>query len=322
MAKVVTIGGGTGMFVLISALRKVPGLTLTAIVSSADDGGSTGRLRDAYGFLPVGDARQALVALAEDGQVLRELFNYRFAKGDIAGHNLGNLFLTALIDLLGSETAALEEVSKILRVSGRVIPSAEVPTVLIAKLVDGTTIRGENRLDEHAPDRARIEDISYETPTPASGAAMKAIIDADVIIVGPGDLYASSIAPLLADGMREAFASSTARFIYIMNLFTKSGQTGGMKASDYVAEITRYTGRAPDDILIHANGGFDADVLEKYQEEGESPVEDDLNGSIPTHRVSIASVHAVPPVPGDPVPRSLARHDSEKLAAALATLLA
>ncbi len=319
--KIVTIGGGTGMFVLISALRRIPGLSLTAIVSSADDGGSTGRLRDAYGFLPVGDARQALVALAEDGQVLRELFAYRFAKGDIAGHNLGNLFLTALIDLLGSETAALEEASKILRVSGRVIPSAEIPTVLLAKLVDGTEIRGENRLDEHAPDRARIADLSYEVSAPASKAAMQAITDADVIIIGPGDLYASSIAPLLAEGMRESFMSSPARFIYIMNLFTKSGQTGGMKASDYVAEITRYTGRAPTDILIHVNGGFDDEVLEKYQEEGESPVQDDLDSVIAVHRASIASVHAVPPVPGDPVPRSLARHDPEKLAAALAPLL-
>lgn len=309
------------MFVLISAVRRSKGHTITAIVSSADDGGSTGRLRDAYGFLPIGDARQALVALAEDGQVLRDLFAYRFAKGDIAGHNLGNLFLTALTDLLGSETAALEEASKILRVSGRVIPSAETPTVLIAKLVDGTSIRGENRLDENAPDRARIEELSYEVPTVASDAATRALTEADVIIIGPGDLYASSIAPLLATGMKEAFESSSAKFIYIMNLFTKSGQTGGMKASDYIAEITRYTGRKPTDVIIHTNGGFDEEVLEKYQQEGESPVSDDLDAGNSVHRTSVASVHAVPPVPGDPVPRSLARHDPEKLASALAPLL-
>ncbi len=319
--KVVTIGGGTGMFVLISALRRIPDLAITALVSSADDGGSTGRLRDAYGFLPVGDARQALVALAEDGQVLRDLFAYRFAKGDIAGHNLGNLFLTALTDILGSDTKALEEASRILRVSGRVLPSSETPATLVATLADGSVLRGEHTLDEHDAERARITDLAYEIPTPASQAALLAIKEADIVILGPGDLYASSIAPILADGMREAIASSSARLMYIMNLFTKSGQTGGMKASDYIAEVERYAGKAPASILVHANGGFDDEVLEKYQQEGETPVADDLADDPRVHRASVASVHMVPPVPGDPVPRSLARHDPEKLAAALSPIL-
>ncbi len=321
MKKIVTIGGGTGTFVVLSALRRLPGLSLSAIVSSADDGGSTGRLRDAYGFLPLGDARQALVALAEDGPVLRDLFAYRFAKGDIKGHNLGNLFLTALTDLLGSDAKALEEASKILRVSGRVIPATDVPTTLLATLADGSIIRGENRLDEHAPERARIDTISYEVATPASSAVLEAIAEADVIILGPGDLYASSIAPLIADGFKEAIAQSNAKLIYIMNLFTKSGQTGGMHASDYIAEIARYAGKKPEVILVHKNGGFNEDVLEKYQQEGEAPVEDDLGDDVRVIRTAIASVHAVPPVPEDPVPRSLARHDPEKLAEALAPLL-
>jgi uncharacterized cofD-like protein len=318
---IVTIGGGTGTFVVLSALRRISNLTLSAIVSSADDGGSTGHLRDAYGFLPLGDARQALVALAEDEPVLRDLFAYRFTKGDIKGHNLGNLFLTALTDLLGSDTKALEEASKILRVSGRVIPATDVPTTLLATLADGTVIRGENRLDEHAPERARITTISYEVSTPASSAALEAIAEADVIVLGPGDLYASSIAPLIADGFKEAITKSNAKLVYIMNLFTKSGQTGGMRASDYVAEIARYAGKEPSVILVHKNGGFNEDVLQKYQQEGEAPVEDDLGDDARVVRTAIASVHAVPPVPEDPVPRSLARHDPEKLATALAPLL-
>lgn len=321
MRNVVTIGGGTGTFVVLSALRRIPGLSLSAIVSSADDGGSTGRLRDAYGFLPLGDARQALVALAEDDQVLRDLFAYRFSKGDVAGHNLGNLFLTALTDLLGSDTAALEEASKILRVSGRVIPASEEAGTLMATLSDGTILEGEHHLDEAAPDRAAIVSLTLKDAVPASGAAMSAITDADVIIIGPGDLYASSIAPLLPQGMKEALSTSKAKLIYIANLFTKSGQTGGMTTTEHLTALERYAGRMPDGILIHANGGFGEDVLERYAQEGEAPIVDDLGEDSRVTRASVASVHAVPPVPGDPVPRSLARHDPEKLAAALAPLI-
>ncbi len=321
MRNVVTIGGGTGTFVVLSALRRIPGLSLTAIVSSADDGGSTGRLRDAYGFLPLGDARQALVALAEDGQVLRDLFAYRFAKGDIQGHNLGNLFLTALTDLLGSDTAALEEASKILRVSGRVIPASEKAGTLVATFADGTELEGEHHLDEVEPERARITALRLKESVAASTGALQALTEADVIIIGPGDLYASSIAPLLPEGMKEAVATSKAKLVYIANLFTKSGQTGGMTASEHVAELTRYVGREADCILFHTNGGFGADVLELYGKEGEEPIVDDFGDDLRVTRTSIASVHMVPPVPGDPVPRSLARHDPEKLAAALTTLL-
>lgn len=319
--KIVTIGGGTGTFVVLSALRRIPNLSLSAIVSSADDGGSTGRLRDAYGFLPLGDARQALVALAEDGPVLRDLFAYRFAKGDIKGHNLGNLFLTALTDLLGSDAKALEEASRILRVQGQVIPASDMPATLVATLADGTELTGEHHLDEHAPERARITELSFESSRNVSSAAKNAVAEADFIILGPGDLYASTIAPLLPTGMKEAVTASPAKIIYIANLFTKSGQTGGMTAAMHVEEVARYSGRTPDFVLTHKNGGFDASVIELYQKEGEAPLTDDLGDGAHILRTSLASVYTVPPVPEDPVPRSLARHDPEKLAAALKPLL-
>lgn len=321
MKHIVTIGGGTGTFVVLSALRRIKDLSLSAIVSSSDDGGSTGRLRDAYGFLPLGDARQALVALAEDGQVLRELFAYRFAKGDVKGHNLGNLFLTALTDILGSDEKALEEASRILRVEGKVIPASTVPATLVVTLADGTEITGEHHLDEYAPDRAAISHIAFETPCDASYAAKEALAHADFIILGPGDLYASTIAPLLPSGMKEALQASRAKIIYIANLFTKAGQTGGMTAQKHIEEVERYTGRTPDFILIHKNGGFDASVIERYQKEGEQPLVDDLPQEAHIIRTPVASVYTVPPVPGDPVPRSLARHDPEKLAHALELLV-
>lgn len=322
MARIVTIGGGTGTFVVLSALRRIEGVELSAIVSSSDDGGSTGRLRDAYGFLPLGDARQALVALAEDGEVMRELFAYRFNKGDVAGHSLGNLFLTALTDMLGSDEKALGEASRILRVQGNVIPASSEPAVLVATLEDGTVLTGEHHLDEHAPGRARITSLSLETPVAASAAALDALKNAQYILLGPGDLYASTIAPLLPTGMKEALMHTSAQLIYITNLFSKSGQTGGMSARDHVAEVTRYAGRAPDLVLIHRNGGFGEDVLQRYQKEGEEPLVDDYGEDAKVRRLPLASVYTVPPVPGDPVPRSLARHDPEKLRTALGTLIA
>jgi len=322
MTKIVTIGGGTGTFVVLTGLKRFPDVSLSAIVTSADDGGSTGNLRDAYGFLPAGDARQALVALAEDGNVLRDLFAYRFAKSEVKGHNLGNLFITALTDLLGSDAAALEETSRILRISGRVIPATEEPGTLVATLTDGGVIRNERNIDERISGRARIETLALEIPSGISQAARGAIEDADLIILGPGDLYTSSIAALLPEGMKESIASSKARLVFVMNLFTKGGQTEGFTASDHVAEISRYAGREPDVIFLNEES-LALELLERYAEEGEHPPEDDLPATdTRVRRLPLVSVSSVPAVPGDPLPRSLVRHDSAKLAAAIVSLFA
>ncbi len=320
MTRIVTIGGGTGTFVVLSGLRRLPDVELSAIVTAADDGSSTGHLRDAYGFLPAGDTRQALVALAEDGNVLRDLFAYRFTKSDVKGHNLGNLFLTALTDMLGSDAAALEEASKILRVCGTVIPATEKPATLVAKLEDGTVVEHERELDAHIRGRSRVASLSYETPLPLSPRAKDALEEADLIIIGPGDLYTSSVAALLPEGMKEEIQSSRARLVYVSNLFTKTGQTDGYTVRDHVREIARYAGREPDVIFVNQNGLSD-EVLKKYAEEGEVPPVDDL---LPTdarvRRLPLVSVYAVPPVENDPIPRSLIRHDPAKLAAAIETL--
>lgn len=320
MTNIVTIGGGTGTFVVLSGLRRFPNISLSAIVTSADDGGSTGNLRDAYGFLPAGDARQALVALAEDGTVLRDLFAYRFEKGVVAGHSLGNLFLTALTDLLGSDAAALDEASRILRVAGRVISATEKPSTLVATLADGTVITNESKIDERVGGRARITSLALTEPHPVSPAARMAIEDADLIILGPGDLYTSSIAALLPEGMKEAIMGSKARLVYVTNLFTKRGQTEDYTVRDHVAEIARYAGREPDIIFLN-KGGLSAEVLEKYAAEGEyPPIDDFLPTDARTRYMPLVSVYAVPAVPGDPLPRSLVRHDPAKLAAAIKTL--
>lgn len=322
MKKIVTIGGGTGTFVVLSGLKKLPNASLSAIVSVLDDGGSTGRLRDAYGFLPHGDARQALVALAsEKTALMRALFTYRFSKGDIAGHNFGNLFLTALTDILGSDAKAIEEASTILRVRGRVIPVSEKAGTLVATLANGETVVGEHIIDERRAGDIPIVDISTAEPCDASPDALAAIKTADAIVLGPGDLYASTLANFAIRGMREAVAASPAKLIYIVNLFTKAGETDGYTARKHVEEIARLAGRGPDAVLIN-RGGFPEEVLAHYAEAGEFPVVDDLGDDPSVVRVPFAEVKVAEKVAGDAVARSLIRHDSGKIAEAIAAFLA
>lgn len=317
---IVTIGGGTGAFVVLSGLRKFDNVNLTAIVSSADDGGSTGRLRDAYGILPPGDARQALVALAEEDTMLRTLFTYRFSKGDISGHNFGNLFITALSQLLGSDSAALEEASRILRIKGRVLSVSEHSLQLLATLENGITIEGEHAIDDCAPGRSRIKSLALIEKKIISDAARDAIKGADMIVLGPGDLYTSTIAALLPDGMQKAIATSAGKVIYILNLFTKTGQTENYSATMHVAEVESYAGRKIDAILVSTNS-FPIETISRYAKEGEYGIVDDLDTDPRAHRLPLASMAIVPPVPEDPVPRSLVRHDAAKLADALMSLL-
>lgn len=315
-----TIGGGTGTFVVLSGLRTYPDLALTAIVSSADDGGSTGRLRDAYGILPPGDARQALAALAEEDGLLRELFNYRFSRGDVSGHTLGNLLITALADTLGSTTAALEAAARILRIDGRVVSVSDDPTRLVARLADGTELLGEHAIDTRAPGRAAIAEVRLAESALCSASALSAVEEADIIVLGPGDLYTSTIAPLLPEGMRSVLAASRAKLVYVMNLFTTSGQTDGYAASRYIAEVERYAGRAVDHILI-ASDALPEEALRRYAAEGERPVEDDLGDEPRVLRGPFVSIVLVETILEDPVLRSLIRHDGAKLARTLSTLL-
>lgn len=318
--KIVTIGGGTGTFVVLSGLKRLMNVTLTAIVSVLDDGGSTGRLRDAYGYLPPGDARQALVALADDDELIRKLFSYRFTKGDVAGHNLGNLLLTGLSDILGSGADAIDAASKTLRVKGVVLPVSISPATLVAELEDGTVLVGEHVIDERQPNRSHVAKLTTREHSEANPKAVEAIRNANAIIIGPGDLYTSTLADFAVSGISEAVRASQAKLIYIVNLFTKAGQTDGYSALKHVSEIEKHLGRKPDVILIHS-GVFAKDVLERYAKEHEYPVEDDLLDSPSVIRGQFADVLVAEKIEGDTVPRSLIRHSSEKIASAIEKIL-
>lgn len=315
--RVVTIGGGTGTFVVLSGLKAYKDeLDISAIVTVADDGGSTGKLRDEFGYLPVGDVRMALVALSEESELLRELFLYRFSKGEMKGHNFGNLFLTAMTDIMKSERDAIEFTSNVLRVLGKVIPVSDSDIRLVAEYEDGSKLVGEHVIDEPPYDR-RITKLSLDKESVCSDHAKEAIDNADLIILGPGDLYTSTLSNIVIGGVADSVRESKGKLVYVMNLFTKHGQTTGFSAKNYIDEIEAYVGRKPDYILIN-NKEFPGDIIIKYEEENEFPVVDDLDDVI---RADLLSITGSVKEEGDSIRRSLIRHDSHKLAAELMKLI-
>ncbi|MCB9816304.1 YvcK family protein [Candidatus Nomurabacteria bacterium] len=326
---VVVIGGGTGTHTVLRGLKLYQKqIDVAAIVTMADSGGSTGRLRDEFGYLPVGDVRMALAALASDvdehEELVRELFLYRFEKGNgLSGHNFGNLLLVALTDILGSEAAAIRAASKLLNVQGSVIPVTTEKVNLVATYDDGVELVGEHGIDEPTKDRAEhsIVSLSVTPRAVVSEAAEAAILNADLVVLGPGDLYTSVLANCVVDGVAEAIQNTTAQVVYVSNLMTKHGQTTGMGVSEHVAEISRYVGRMPDAVIVNT-APLPEELLGRYADDGEYPVA--FNCESNDCRVVPADLlgeEVVQKSGGDTLKRSLIRHDSRKLARKLIGLL-
>lgn len=252
---------------VLSALKGYP-LDLTAIVSMADDGGSTGILRDQYGVLPPGDVRRALVALSQESETLRKLFNYRFESGGLAGYSFGNIFLSALEKIKGDFASAVLEASRVLNVRGRVLPVTLDNVRLNAKLSDGKIIKGETNIDiPKTKLRAKIEKVWLSPSAKINAAAKNAILEADLVIIGPGDLYTSLIPNLLVKGVPEALKKSKAKKVYVCNLMTKFGETHDFKAEDFIGEIEKYLGHGGLDYAVFNNRKPHAKVLKRYKKE-------------------------------------------------------
>ncbi len=326
---VVVIGGGTGTHTILRGLKQYQKqINLSAIVTMADSGGSTGRLRDEFGQLPVGDVRMALAALASDDdeheELVRSLFMHRFDKGSgLEGHNVGNLLLVALTEILGSEEAAIRAAARVLRVRGSVIPVATESVHLVATYADGVVITGEHAIDEPSVDRYahKIVGLSVTPHATINSKAEAAILDADVVVLGPGDLYTSVLANCVIDGVPEALQRTKATLVYVANLMTKVGQTAGMGAAEHVAEITRYIGRQPDVVLVNT-GVIPEDLLARYAAEEEYPVAVNCTGD--TCSIVAGDFTAKEMVrlqSGDVLKRSLVRHDSKLLARAIIDIL-
>ncbi len=323
------MGGGTGTHTVLTGLKKyADALTISAVVAMTDSGGSTGRLRDEFGYLPVGDVRMALTALARESEagdtLLRQLFLHRFkTNGDFSGHNFGNLFLVALTDILGSEERAIEAASRVLNVVGTVIPVTKTSAHLVAEYDDGSVVVGEHGIDEPQGEKSNrhIASLHIDSSACVTENAKRALTEADLIILGPGDLYTSIIANCVISGVPEVLAGAPGKLVYIANLMSKNGQTHGMTLSEHVSEIAKYAGRTPDVVFVNT-APLPEELLRRYADEGEYPLTLDMENVPAEIRTGdLLSEERVVVPSGDVLKRSLIRHNPDKLAVQLLKLV-
>ncbi len=272
--RVVAIGGGTGLSVLLRGLKQYTS-NITAIVTVADDGGSSGRLRQEMGVLPPGDIRNCLVALADAEPMMQSLFQYRFKGGRLEGHSFGNLFIAAMSELTGDFEEAVRASSKVLAIRGRVLPSTLAKVTLNAEFEDGTVIRGETNISKSFKRIKRVflkpEDHEGEV-IEAVPEAVEAIGSADLVILGPGSLYTSVVPNLAVSGLAEAVRNTPARVVYIVNVMTQPGETDGLDAADHVRAVLSQLGPGAVDSVVVAGDSIPQARLRAYAELGAHPV--------------------------------------------------
>ncbi|MBI4152027.1 YvcK family protein [Candidatus Woesearchaeota archaeon] len=314
MKKVVVIGGGTGNFVVLSGLRNY-NVDLSVIVSMADDGGSTGILRDELGVLPPGDVRQCLVALSDSSRLMRSLMNYRFENGGLGGHNFGNLLLSALEKVTGSFEKAVEEAGRILSIKGKVIPVTTHQVRLRMILHNGKMLEGEGAIYTSQELDKGFRSIYLEPFPEVNKRAIDEIMNADVVVLGPGGLYTSLIPNLLVDGISKALRDTKAKKVYIANLMNRKGQTTGFTVSRHLKELQRFTGADVFDFLLVNDGKPASALLKKYEEEA-GMVENDLRGDSRVVTANLLEAQKAEYAKADSLShfRAFIRHDPHKLA--------
>lgn len=310
MKKVVVIGGGTGNFSVLRGLKNHD-LDITAIVSMADDGGSTGILRDELGVLPPGDVRQCLVALSNSSLLMRSLMNYRFENGNLGGHSFGNILLSALEKVTGSFEKAVEEMGRILYIRGKVLPVTTHQTRLKMILNNRKVLEGEGEIYLSQEIENGYKSIYLEPYPEANPEALTAIAEADLIVLGPGGLHTSLIPNLLVGGVSEAICESKAKKAFVSNLMNRKGQTTHYKLSDYIKEITQFLGEDVFDYVIVNVQMPSKDLIDVYAEEGQL-VENDLDEKRVIRAELLGELLEKPKK--DLIKRNLIRHDPKKLA--------
>ena len=323
--RIVLIGGGTGPSNLLQGLRNYP-VDLTMIVSTADSGGSSGVLRHELGIPPVGDIKQCVLALGDFSHEERDLWNYRFTKGKLQGHSIGNLILAGLAEATGSLETALERAKNIWNVAGDVLPMTSKATTLCVRYKDGTVVCDEHEIDEPKTLHGDIVHAYLKKKEAIAGKASKAIEKADLIILGPGDLYTGTVPALLTHGVHEALQSSRAPILYISNLMTSRGETDGFTLSRLIEMINHYVyPRKVDSVLVNSSK-IPSAILKRYKMYGEVPMVADLSNPIFTNmkvarKPLLDTAQAVVQVKADPLRRSLIRHDSKNVARAVIEIL-
>lgn len=311
LPKVTVMGGGTGTFVVLSGLKEYP-LDLCVVVAMTDSGGSTGKLRDQYGVLPPGDLRQCLVALSTSDEVWRQLFLYRFDRGDFSGHNFGNILLSTLEKISPSYKDVIKTASKVLNVRGTILPVTLEKTNLVATYENGEVLKGEAFIDVDNK-LGSIITLSLSPSVSADADVLECLNKTDFIVIGPGDIYTSLIPCLLPIGITKATKKSKAKIIFVVNLMNKKGQTDNMTASQHVEIMEENLQRKIDVIVVNSAKPTRRSVT-FYQRRHEDLVIDDLNKDARVIRGDLLSDTKYINQKGDQVKRSLLRHDPDKLA--------
>lgn len=267
--KIVVIGGGTGLSVILRGLKNIS-KNISAVVTVADDGGGSGMLRDDYGILPPGDLRNCILALADEEDIMEKLLQYRFTEGRLAGQNMGNLFIAALADIYGDFELAVEKLHDILRIKGHVLPVTTADITLCARLKNGNTVRGESHIPEEVKAQQSPIDRVFLDPKDADALprATDAIINADIVILGPGSLYSSIIPNLLVNGVSAAIRSAGAIKMLICNVMTQPGETDDYTVTEFARAVEKYLGRGVIEYILVNNHKCNDEQLEKYLQNG------------------------------------------------------
>ena len=259
--KVVVLGGGTGLSTLLKGLKLFP-IDITAVVSVCDDGKSTGRLRDEFNIIAVGDIRRVLISLSETEPLIEELLNYRFdTSSDLDGHTVGNLLLTALSNITGDLSTGIQSLSKVFNLKGKVLPLTEENAILMGEMEDNSIIEGEHNITESPK---KINRVFYKEKTNTNPLVLKAIEEADLIILSMGSLYTSIIPNLLCDDMKNAIKNSNAKIMYTCNMMTQPGETDDFKANDHLKTLNNYLDRKVDVIVVNS-GLISNEIKQDYE---------------------------------------------------------
>ena len=310
--RVVAFGGGTGLPVLLRGLREPVGDGLTAVVTVADDGGSSGRLRQELGIAPPGDVRRCLVALA-GRRNLADVFEYRFESGaELHDHSVGNLFIAALADMSGGFSEGVERAGRFLRIKGAVLPAADESLTLVVHHPDGSVTRGESSLREHT---GSVERVSVEPEGAVAPPGVPAAIEAaDIVVLSPGSLYTSTLPALLGGGTAEALAAFAGPVVYAANLMTQPGETLGFSVADHLQAIRSHVGPVVTDVLVNSVP-LPAPLAARYREDGAASLAVDCDE---IERLGVR-LHSAPLLDETALGQT-ARHDPQRLAERLLTL--
>ena len=267
--KVVLIGGGTGLSVLARGLREFP-IDITAIVTVADDGGSTGKIRNEMDIPAPGDIRNVIAALSDSESVLTQLFQYRFEENQISGHSLGNLLIAGMTNITNDFGHAIRELSKVLNIKGKVIPSTNTSVQLNAIMENGEIVYGESKIPKK---QEKIEKVFLEPDDVEPMEEAVEALEADLIVLGPGSLYTSVISNLCVKGISKALINSSAPKLYVANVMTQPGETDGYTVKEHINALHRQTGQSFVDYVICCTDQFNENVLRKYKEKNSDPVD-------------------------------------------------